>query len=279
MRRAVRYAAGMNHRRTVPLAVLTAALFVPAVGCDPAPEADGGLTAAGRSVILRDLRGAFPLAEIVRDFDPADGRAPAIAAALASAREVAAHRLRGADGNTVYLHPDGHREAVYDAAGDLVRDGDQRRVVQLFPPVRRPAAALHVRPAAVAGVRPLARRPDRGGRAGRRVRRGPRGRGRSSVRAGRTRPPGRTSASTGPAKRSPCWPPPPTAAACRTFSPRRRRRSGRPGSPPDCARSLTHHNPKRQRGTGRKAPARQAPARRRFPSDGQRTGGVRRVPH
>ena len=134
MRPADHYAAGMNHRRTVPLAVLAAALFVPAVGCDPAPEADGGLTAAGRSVILRDLRGAFPLAEIARDVDPADGRAPAIAAALANAREVAAHRLRGADGNSVYLHPDGHREAVYDAAGELVRDGINDESYNYFHP-------------------------------------------------------------------------------------------------------------------------------------------------
>ncbi len=42
---------------------------------------------------------------------------------LANTSEVRIHQLRGASENKMYLHKDGHREAVYDGEGKLVKDG------------------------------------------------------------------------------------------------------------------------------------------------------------
>ena len=42
---------------------------------------------------------------------------------LAHTTERNSHQLRGATGNQTFLHTDGHREAVYDAQGQLVQDG------------------------------------------------------------------------------------------------------------------------------------------------------------
>ena len=103
-----------------------------AAGCgdgpDPGPAdpggraADGSPSPAGRAEMLREMRAGLPLERLVAALDPADPRLAAAFAALAETREVAAHRLRGADENVVYVDPAGRREAVYDAAGDLVTD-------------------------------------------------------------------------------------------------------------------------------------------------------------
>lgn len=42
---------------------------------------------------------------------------------LANTSEDKIHQLRGKTGNKYYLHKDGHREAVYDSDGNLVKDG------------------------------------------------------------------------------------------------------------------------------------------------------------
>lgn len=42
---------------------------------------------------------------------------------LSQTSEVTIHRMRGATENTLFLHKDGHKEAVYDANGKLVQDG------------------------------------------------------------------------------------------------------------------------------------------------------------
>ncbi len=54
--------------------------------------------------------------------------------------EVHAHRMRGANANEVYLAPDGHSEAVYDAAGDLVRDPINQGSYNYAHPVEQPLA-------------------------------------------------------------------------------------------------------------------------------------------
>ena len=42
---------------------------------------------------------------------------------LAHTNETPIHQMRGASGNQVYLHTNGHYEAVYDKDGKLVKDG------------------------------------------------------------------------------------------------------------------------------------------------------------
>lgn len=46
--------------------------------------------------------------------------------------------MRGAKANEVYLGPDGHSEAVYDAAGDLVRDPVNQGSYNYAHPVAQP---------------------------------------------------------------------------------------------------------------------------------------------
>ncbi len=41
---------------------------------------------------------------------------------LSNTTEIAAHNLKGASGNIVYISEDGHKEAVYDSKGQLVTD-------------------------------------------------------------------------------------------------------------------------------------------------------------
>lgn len=42
---------------------------------------------------------------------------------LSATSEFYIHRLNGADDNEIFVHKDGHKEAVYDKAGNLVQDG------------------------------------------------------------------------------------------------------------------------------------------------------------
>lgn len=42
---------------------------------------------------------------------------------LSQTNEVSIHQMRGATGNQIFVHSDGHREAVYDSSGNLVQDG------------------------------------------------------------------------------------------------------------------------------------------------------------
>ncbi|MEQ8769571.1 MAG: hypothetical protein RIB60_03570 [Phycisphaerales bacterium] len=57
---------------------------------------------------------------------------------LAHTTESYIHQLQGQSGNTVYLHEDGHREAVYDADGDLVQDGINDGSYNYAHPVEEP---------------------------------------------------------------------------------------------------------------------------------------------
>ena len=48
------------------------------------------------------------------------------------------HQQRGQSGNTVWLHPDGHKEAVYGPDGKLVQDGINDGSYNYFHPVNQP---------------------------------------------------------------------------------------------------------------------------------------------
>lgn len=62
-------------------------------------------------------------------------------AVLGATQEVHIHQQRGANGNTVFLDPSGHREAVYGPDGQLVEDGVNDGSYNYFHPTT--AAARH----------------------------------------------------------------------------------------------------------------------------------------
>jgi hypothetical protein len=61
-----------------------------------------------------------------------------IRAILAQTGEYHSHNLNGATGNTVVLHEDGHREAVYDQKGQLVIDCANAGSYNFFHPMKQP---------------------------------------------------------------------------------------------------------------------------------------------
>ena len=61
-------------------------------------------------------------------------RLAVIRAILSATQENYIHKLRGATGNAVYLHPDGHREAVYVPDQQLVSDGINDGPYNYFDP-------------------------------------------------------------------------------------------------------------------------------------------------
>ncbi len=57
---------------------------------------------------------------------------------LSCTSETRIHQMRGATGNKVYLHQDGHREAVFDAQGKRVQDGINDGSYNYAHPVEEP---------------------------------------------------------------------------------------------------------------------------------------------
>ncbi len=57
---------------------------------------------------------------------------------LQNTNEYYIHNLNGAKGNQVYLHKDGHKEAVYAKDGKLVKDGINDGSYNYFHPVNQP---------------------------------------------------------------------------------------------------------------------------------------------
>lgn len=57
---------------------------------------------------------------------------------LSKTTEVYIHRMRGADDNQVYLHKDGHSEAVFDVNEELVKDGLNDGSYNYFHPSDQP---------------------------------------------------------------------------------------------------------------------------------------------
>ena len=57
---------------------------------------------------------------------------------LSHTSETSIHQMRGAKGNKVFLHEDGHKEAVYDEAGKLVKDGINDGTYNYAHPVEEP---------------------------------------------------------------------------------------------------------------------------------------------
>jgi len=57
---------------------------------------------------------------------------------LAQTQEFKIHQMRGATGNKVFLHKDGHKEAVFDKDGQLVKDGFNDASYNYAHPIRDP---------------------------------------------------------------------------------------------------------------------------------------------
>jgi hypothetical protein len=57
---------------------------------------------------------------------------------LSHTSEASIHQMRGATGNQVFLHTDGHREAVYDRKGKLVQDGINDGSYNYAHPIEEP---------------------------------------------------------------------------------------------------------------------------------------------
>jgi len=57
---------------------------------------------------------------------------------LKNTNEVAIHQMRGKTDNQVFLGPDGHKEAVFDGAGQLVKDGINDGSYNYYHPYEEP---------------------------------------------------------------------------------------------------------------------------------------------
>lgn len=57
---------------------------------------------------------------------------------LSHTSEIAQHNMNGVTGNVVYLHKDGHQEAVYDSSGNLVTDDENQASYNYYHPHKQP---------------------------------------------------------------------------------------------------------------------------------------------
>ncbi len=89
-----------------------------------------------RQVILAGLY--LCLSGLVYADEPTPEQISLIRHWLSHTSETSIHQLRGASGNKVYLHKDGHKEAVYDEAGKIVKDGINDGSYNYAHPVEQP---------------------------------------------------------------------------------------------------------------------------------------------
>jgi hypothetical protein len=57
---------------------------------------------------------------------------------LSHTSEIAQHNMNGVTDNVVYLHKDGHKEAVYDSSGNLVTDDENQASYNYYHPHKQP---------------------------------------------------------------------------------------------------------------------------------------------
>src|SRR5262245_20590106 len=97
------------------------------------------LSESAQSKFINDLHNSLGLSDAVKrvvDGKVDNSKIRAIAAILRKSNEIEIHRMRGGRNNTLFLHPDGHREAVYDGNGRLVQDGINDGSYNYFHPQR-----------------------------------------------------------------------------------------------------------------------------------------------
>lgn len=75
------------------------------------------------AVFVFALIGPGTLTAAATDESLTDNQKAMIYLMLSRTQESAIHQMRGATENKTFLHKDGHREAVYNADGNLVKDG------------------------------------------------------------------------------------------------------------------------------------------------------------
>ena len=122
---------------------LVLVVVVSLVGCGQARSETGSgrLSVDDQREALTNLRKALDLERtpewLGRD-STSQERVASIHFILSHTAEGEIHRMRGAHGNQVFLHKDGHREAVYDESGSLVRDGINDGSFNYFHPRKDP---------------------------------------------------------------------------------------------------------------------------------------------
>ncbi len=57
---------------------------------------------------------------------------------LSHTSEITQHNMNGVTDNIVYLHEDGHMEAVYDSSGNLVTDDENQASYNYYHPHKQP---------------------------------------------------------------------------------------------------------------------------------------------
>jgi hypothetical protein len=100
------------------------------------------LSQQNQAILAARYRQSMGLEETVAQIKAGeiDAKRLAILRAILSATpEVQIHRLQGATGNEVFLHPEGHQEAVYGPHGQLVSDGINDGSYNYFHPTTDPA--------------------------------------------------------------------------------------------------------------------------------------------
>lgn len=103
----------------IPILILVGSLSL-------AVPVHGQLSDSEQKWFVALLYDSMPLPDVVskiREGKVPDSSILAIVTILSNSYEVETHRMRGASENKVYVSKDGKKEAVYDANGNLVKDG------------------------------------------------------------------------------------------------------------------------------------------------------------
>lgn len=88
--------------------------------------------------ILRSMLALRGTLDTLEDNSVSPNRLAAICLILKHTHELEIHRMQGATTNQVYLHEDGHREAVFDSNHKLVQDGVNDGSYNYFHPSNDP---------------------------------------------------------------------------------------------------------------------------------------------
>jgi hypothetical protein len=101
--------------------------LAPEAGSAGTAKASPGLTPrqlqSGIDLVERTVSGLGPYTAAIRSGQVPTRQLGVIYLSLRNLVEVVSHQLRNARGNKVYMHADGHRQAVVDEKGQYVKDG------------------------------------------------------------------------------------------------------------------------------------------------------------
>ena len=127
---------GNSTIENIPMRILFQIILLSSSMCGPLRAQ---LSNSDQEQMAAMVRESFAVSETVnriQNNEIPQERLRIIAAILRNTKEVEIHRMRGANENKVYLHPEGKQEAVYDADGKLVKDGINDGSYNYFHPHR-----------------------------------------------------------------------------------------------------------------------------------------------